>query len=159
MKGGDSKGVPYHKIWNYTHVLIPPKSINLSAKSFDDSYETDITRLLETEFGDNSIRQKKGLDFIIVHLGILEKILTAQPGKSKDNPEDMAALIKALKEAVKSDIETKVILTSGRAPSELPENISFISYSLLSQYLIEKRFKPLLSEIIYASRPKKLEHE
>lgn len=151
LEGGVTK--TYQEIWNYMHVYIPTKEdINLSIKTFEDDYAERIIRLIQNQFDEESIRQKTGLDFVIVHLGILEKILNTQKGKSKDKEGDISTLISQIANALNPS--ARVILTSGRAPSRLPSKISFLSYSLLSQYLIEYRFKLLLSEIVYASRPK-----
>jgi hypothetical protein len=50
--------------------------------------------------------------------------------------------------------KVRVVLTSGRGkPTNLPKGIPFISYSVLSQYLLEKRFKLFLTEMLYSAQP------
>ena len=147
----ENQTLAYQEIWNYMNVYIPTvDEIPLGIQTFNTNYEQRIIDLIKDQFDEHSPRQKSGIDFVIIHLGILEKILNVQVGKSKDRPEDLINLINNIANTLK----TEIILTSGRAQTNLPNNISFLGYSLISQYLIENRFKLYLSEIIYASRPK-----
>ncbi len=74
-------------------------------------------------------------------------------GRSKDDPRDIEWLLHEFSKYCQVP-KPRFILSSGRAPMELPENISYISYSILSQYLIENRFKYHLNEMLNAARPK-----
>lgn len=146
--------VSYRDIWNMMHVFIPKaeEDINLNAQTFDPEYQTKIQDLICSEFGSESQRQKKGLDYIIIHLGVIEKILAAKDGKSKDSQNDIEELLNYLRQTLEP--HAKIIITSGRAPQNIPDGIYFLSYAMLSQYVIERLSKPLLNELICSSRPK-----
>lgn len=122
-------------------------SINFNDPVFTDQHKESINRLI-IDIIQNS-GKIKGLDYIVIHLGIIEKILTFA-GKSK-NKEDVKSFIKDLQNTIPS--KTRIVITSGRGkPDNLPEDVPYISFSTLSQYAIETPFKPFLSQIIQNAR-------
>ncbi len=147
----------YRELWNNANVYIPGKDeLNLSAMKFEESYKTRIKDIICKQFGKNAERGCKYLDRLVIHLGIIEKILTATK-----NMEDVKGFLTQIKNYVfkyinEEKIPVKIIIISGRAPKDLPEDFSFLSYSVVSQYLIENRFKLHLNEILGAAHPKKL---
>lgn len=141
-------------LWDNVNVYLPSKSeINLQIKNYEADYDDKIKKIIQEQFitGD---RVCKGLDYIIIHLGVIEKILTAQ-NKDKKDKEDNPEKIELL-ENILFDLKIKphIVITSGRAPKNLPSCYSFITFSTTSQYLIENRLKYLLNEVLNASRPK-----
>jgi hypothetical protein len=91
----------------------------------------------------------KGLDCIVIHLGVIEKILTANKSpKKKENVRDFIIMLQN-----KLDSKTRIVITSGRGkPDNLPEQVPFVSFSTLSQYTIETPFKPFLNQILQNAR-------
>jgi hypothetical protein len=88
-------------------------------------------------------------------LGIIEKIMKSEgQGKARKNIGDFITCFK--KEAKKVfGHEPCVIITSGRGkPENVPGNIPFLSYSILSQFLIDNQSKSLLTQALYSARPK-----
>ena len=142
-------------IWNHVNVYIPSAekdNLNLGKKNFSATYKQQIRKIIEEQFGEQSFRKCKGIDFIVIHLGVIEKVLEQTPNKSKDNPNHIIEFVKDI--STYGGHKAEVILTSGRAPSNLSEEMSFLSYSVISQHLIENRFKVLLNEVLNAARPK-----
>ena len=120
--------------------------LNLNSPIFNNKHKVNIENLISYI----DIQPKvKGLDFIIIHLGVIEKVLTAN-GENK-NEEDVKKFILNLQNSIAT--KTRVIITSGRGkPDNLPRNVPFISFSALSQYAIETPFKPFLNQIIHNAR-------
>ncbi|WP_435623169.1 hypothetical protein [Flagellimonas sp.] len=145
--------ITYHQFWNNVNVYIPDatKDFDLSKKNYSDDYTKKIIALIKSQFIDHELRASKGIDFIVVHLGVLEKILMSEKHIFKKSKESILRKVNEIKDEFKN---VKIVVTSGRGqPSNLPDNIPFVSYSMLSQYLIENRFKLYLSELLYASKP------
>lgn len=122
------------------------EEINLNLQSFGTDYGTRINELIDKV---SKCGNTKKLDFIVIHLGIIEKILTVQNKKKEE--EDVKGFILTLQNRLDSKI--RIIITSGRGkPDNLPKDVPFISFSALSQYTIETPFKPFLNEIIQNTR-------
>lgn len=87
--------------------------------------------------------------FIVIHLGILEKILDNK--SDEKNPEIIEKIILELVPQVEN--KKKIIITSGRGkPNNLPSKYSFVPISLI-QNAIETTFdKHRLVQILYNSR-------
>lgn len=142
----------YRELWGYVNVVIPTKDdVNLLAKSYKKEYVNNIKELVKNNFLKSSSRICKGLDYVVIHLGVIEKLLSAQ-NKNKDDNKERKKLI----ESLFSDLEVKpkIVITSGRAPRDLPKEYSFITFSTCSNVLIESRLKYLLNEVLNSSRPK-----
>lgn len=144
---------PFQFWWNLQNVFIPPKTgengFNLSETTFRKNLDKRINSVLKSEFA-NGKRQINGIRWLVIHLGVIEKIASSN-NKEKDKNEHRLEIIESIHHGF-SDVE--VIITSGRAPKDLPDNVKYLSYSVISQYLIENRFKLLLNEVLNAARPK-----
>lgn len=141
-------------------------ALNLNATEFSDKYSEDLVRIIKHRFDtDWSVRnetkrnpneeQVKGLDYLVIHLGVVEKMMSKMRGLDKSKIGDIELFLnKLLKDA--NCENTKVILTSGRGPtvSTLPPNVAFLPYSVISQYLIENRLKYNLVEVLASARAK-----
>lgn len=147
----------YRELWDEANVIIPDDNdddaIKLSASVLQNELDKKLQKLIIKEFGDNSERKCKGLDYIIVHLGIIDRYLDKENKKKEDNRNRMDFL-NSLTEGLNLKKTPHLIIASGRAPEDLPEGVSFISYSTLSQYVIEDRFKYKLIEVLNSSRRK-----
>ena len=89
------------------------------------------------------------LDYLIVHLGVLEKLLGTTD------------FIK-LNSLYKSDFKTicngvKIIIISGRGkPHNIPEFERFLNYSQVAQYISDNQSKYLLTDLCYSARKPKI---
>jgi len=152
--------ISYYEYWNNVNVYIPTKEeLDLNRSSFkpnktdDENYISKIANIANREFNEEK-RLSKGVDFVLIHLGVIERILIAQ-NKEKGSKE-VEKIINSIKRKITDNNNVKFVIISGRGkPENVPNNIRFINYSIISQYLIENRFKLFLSEILYASKPKK----
>lgn len=146
--------ISYQEFWNNVNVYIPDaeKDIDLNAKNYGFDWTERIREIIKSQFVHHNERVPKKCDFIVIHLGVIEKLLLNESVSKSKTAINIANKI----EEIKRDFEeAKVIVTSGRGQPKnlLPPNIPFVSYSILSQYLIEKRFKLNLSELLYAAKP------
>ncbi len=151
----DFSSITYHEFWNMLNVYIPKakkdEEIDLNKKNYASNYTKRIIQLVKKQFDQHEERVCKGIDFIIIHLGVIEKILIAENRSSKKTKEE---ILKKVEEIRNSCDNVKIVITSGRGqPTNLPNDIPFVSYSMLSKYLIEKKFKLYLSELLYAAKP------
>ena len=147
----NGKQMPIREIWDLMQVYIPSSDehIDLGKKSYENDYVDRLEELIIREFHSNK-RAKSGLDYIIIHIGVMEKLLKLKGQTTNEiNLRKLAGEIRG-----KSPAKPEVIFTSGRAPVGLPTEYSFMSYSILSQYLIENRFKLHLNEGINSTKPK-----
>jgi hypothetical protein len=158
-------GVLFKELWDNVNVYIPEKDeIDLTAKNFSKNYINKINDVIADKFQQgnrikrdvdgqtkaNDKRTCNGLDFIVIHLGVIEKILKAQNNEKKDEAE----ISKFVSEIIKKYKNATVIITSGRGkPENLPIDIPYLGYSIISQYLIENRFKSLFTQTLYSARP------
>ena len=134
-------------LYEYGELFSPEKRyIDLSQQTYNPNYGESIEDLIESI---NLKPNLKGLDYIVIHLGVIEKILTANKlPKKKENVRDFVLLLQN-----KLSSKTRIVITSGRGkPDNLPEQVPFVSFSTLSQYTIETPFKPFLNQIIQNSR-------
>jgi hypothetical protein len=158
-------GFLFKELWDNVNVYIPEKDkteINLSEKNYANDYLKKIHSVISDKFFsgnrvknpiDNSgadVRKCKGIDFIVIHLGVIEKILKGK-GNDKKGATEIGQFVKELTNPYKG---ITVIITSGRGkPDNLPPDIPYLGYSIISQYLIENRFKSLFTQTLYSARP------
>jgi hypothetical protein len=167
----------YAHIWDDCNVYIPSPqikyffkknlydevSLDLNTKTFDKNYADTIRKIIINRFSTVKSNQKlcKGLDILVIHLGVVEKLMSLL-GKDKSNPMIIKEFLDDMITIEANDAygnpcnNTKIILVSGRGPiaGKLPKEISFLNYSILAQYLVEYRLKNLLTQVLYAARPK-----
>ena len=142
---------PYQYWWNLQNVFIPKRSdFNLSETTYPENLDKTINKTLKDEFLTGN-REIKGLKWLVIHLGVIEKIIAKKNDLRKDENNDRQKVIDKI---LDSFTDVQVIITSGRAPKDLSDKWSYLSYSVISQYLIENRFKLLLNEVLNAARPK-----
>jgi hypothetical protein len=90
----------------------------------------------------------------VIHLGIIEKLIASynrsiKTTYNKDEPTDIQNFIK---EKMKLDFNTTVIVSGRSKPSNLPKDIRYLNYSVISGCLINKQCKYSFAEAIYSSR-------
>ncbi|WP_291124931.1 hypothetical protein [Flavobacterium sp. UBA6031] len=131
----------------FSPIMKGDDELNLNNPRFEKGYSSKLTTFIKYIHKKTNI---KGIDFIVIHLGVIEKMLAVE-GEPKKK-ENILNFILNLQNGLGS-ANTRIIITSGRGkPDNLPEQVPFLSFSTLSQYTIETPFKPLLNEIINNAR-------
>jgi len=160
--------VSYAELYIASGVYVPPKGVfdfSKIAYKKDTKGQTPKNQILELLRNSSSVKFKKYLEcnldrvrFLVMHLGVLEKILVSEnarvsdPSKEKDIIEDLVNEFLASIPRSEGQ-EIKPIIISGRGlPPNLPGKIPFVNYSALSQYLIDNRNKYLLNDLLFSTR-------
>lgn len=135
--------------------------INLNQNAYKDScadiikYINSIVKHTET---DNKSLAREKADFLLIHLGIIEKLIEAHKQANSDKTYNKEADgVKQFIEEVllenEKNVATKIIIISGRGkPHNMPKNYLYLNFSLVSQYCIENRLKYLLNEVVFSSK-------
>ncbi len=128
------------------NIHIPDSNtIDLNQSSFKPDDECNLHKAVETIQTHSSL--KKGIDLIVIHLGVIERILEAA-NKLKGKREVLDFI-----RNLTSKFDTRVVITSGRGkPDNLPDEVPFLTYSALSHYAIETPFKAFLNQALQSSR-------
>jgi len=89
-------------------------------------------------------------------MGIIEKLIVfqnlVQSTYNKDDPADISKFIKDVFE-IKDAKYDSLIITSGRGkPQNLPDDVRYINFSVVSQYMITLRNKYAFTEALYSAR-------
>jgi hypothetical protein len=169
LKNVDRPDISYREIWQNVGCFIPLKvgdQIDLSSSDFSKTEKNIIKWIkglrrgkLKTEISKEKKiteienRTYKNIDTLIIHIGVIEKMLAAK-GKNKECPKKKKKLVHRL---LNGDFKNvNIILTSGRAPRKenLVPGFSFLTISIVSEYLINNRFKYNLNELCNLARPK-----
>ena len=124
-------------------LLIPKlKQVNLNTPDFTAESDNVSDNLK------NFIDENKDCDFIVIHLGVLEKLVS-----SESKEKNWQAIDSVLKTVLSSIDRNKIIITSGRGtPQNIPKDISFIPLSSVQSALETYKDKLLLTKLIYNSR-------
>jgi len=138
----------YSKVYHHIWISVPDKrAIDLKSQNFDDMINNTNDRITE-------YISKQGSNFVVIHLGIIEKLIASynrsiKTTYNKDEPTDIQNFIK---EKMKLDLNTTVIVSGRSKPSNLPKDIRYLNYSVISGCLINKQCKYSFAEAIYSSR-------
>lgn len=145
--------VELRKLFEKMNIVVPSSTnagLNLSAHSypFRENYISHISNFIDDAIKNNSGRSIKNIDFIVIHLGVIEKIMKAQ-----NMPKEETDIQKFYDELESIYPDSRIIITSGRGkPDNLPSDICFLGYSILSQYTLESRLKYFLVNALNSSR-------
>lgn len=144
---------PLKDYFEKQNLFIPEKDkCDLNQPSFGTLTEGDFKNGDQLTVSDNirsyiqnKLDKDNKVDFFVVHLGILEKMID----KNIDKKESIESLI----ENLFSKERNKLIITSGRGkPQNIPDDISYVPLALI-QNAVETLFdKYLLTKILYNSR-------
>lgn len=152
-----SKGgvpIPFTELFKKQNILIPDfTEANLNIPNFGKlSKEKGVLNSDADRIRKYIEDNKNACDFVVLHMGILEKVLPSGSDKSD------GAINKLLLELGFNSIEDrkKIVITSGRGkPDNIPEDLCFVSLAIL-QNAIETLFdKYLLVKLLYSSRKTK----
>lgn len=152
--GSQGEGILIRNLLEKVNVIVPhPKSngLDLNSSNFK-GYTKKLKQELRSIVDNIENKVIHGLDFVVIHLGVIEKILQSE-GRNKE-VKDVKDFIDELRNTHPELSLCKFVITSGRGrPDNLPEDIPFLGFSVLSQYCIENRFKSFLTQALYAARP------
>lgn len=157
--------IKYNELFLASGIYIPnPNDFNLSRISYKEvgkeSARIKLISLLKSKNKHILLKRKQRVlfnrvKFLVVHLGVLEKVLNADDERPTDlemEKKEISKLVIELRDALGGN-SIKAIVVSGRGiPPNLPDDIPFVNYSALSQYLIDSRNKILLNELLYSTR-------
>lgn len=155
--------VSYAKLFEAMNIFMPVKqpkkgsrhipdqplksdSLNIDLYNSDFSNYVDDNRVMSIkEAIEEWIKEYSSkLDYIIIHLGILEKMYST----------DKVKLMEMFCDKFKPKCaRTKIIIISGRGkPHNLPKGERFLNYSQVSQYISDGQSKHKLTDLCYSSR-------
>lgn len=149
-------------VFNRKKIYIPTQedSLNLMEQDFLGKVsEKRILTWIKKIYKKNNCQP---LDFLIIHIGIIEKL----SGSSNQHIKNFIQAIE--QKAVEKDNQKqqeiaandeyyigKVVLTSGRGnPHNIPKGVPFIPYSAVSRFLFEQPSKHHLTQILFAANMK-----
>jgi hypothetical protein len=143
--------IPYRCIYSMTNIVIPDASrVNLNKQNFItfENGEKSVKEELEDWFTDNI----PNLDALIIHLGVLEKVLKGEKNKNGESEDEK--MISYIKEKIKNfNTELILIITSGRGqPHNLPIDERFVNLSSVLDCLVENRSKYKLNNLVFSAR-------
>ena len=165
-------GIPYQVVYSHTNINIPnTEECNLNAQNFN-TIEKDIQpvfkSIIETfqSFVANHKTEKHF--FVVIHLGIIEKLISAykivsNKNYDKDKKEKTCEFVKEIllnmnkvyckeKEDL-SQYYDHIIVTSGRGtPQNIPQGVRYLNFSVISQYMITLRNKYAFTEALFSAR-------
>lgn len=160
------EGVKYIDIYRKTNIFVPEENeANLNLQNFDEEYNKIIsyifTRTEEHKKNDENFGNgldDKPCEFIVIHMGIIEKLISSHNKKKgtnfdKEKPEH---ILKFVKEVLLNNNEERydsIVITSGRGkPHNLPPDIRYLNFSVVSNYMITIRNKFAFTEALYSAR-------
>jgi hypothetical protein len=140
----------YSEIYEKTNIKVPDakNEANLNAQNFDNENFIKIVNFVKIDCN--------CCEFIVIHMGIIEKLIVfqnlVQSTYNKDDPADISKFIKDVFE-IKDAKYDSLIITSGRGkPQNLPDDVRYINFSVVSQYMITLRNKYAFTEALYSAR-------
>lgn len=136
-------------IYKKTNIYVPDDVVcNLGAQVYDSAFGA----ILKV-FADH-----RDASYFVIHLGVIEKLIESQNRRADVTIYDKEHEIKEFLEDIvcsnSNNIDyNKLVIISGRGrPHNLPANTRYLNYSIISQYMIDVRFKYLLSEAVFSAR-------
>lgn len=130
----------YRHLLELMKIYIPDsqKIINLNNQHFAPA---DEARLLNDFLG----REISRKEILVVHLGIIEKLLKVFGHDSKER-------IKNWITERESEFKSVIVISGRGKPPNLPEDTKFLHYSLITRYIFEERSKLHLCKVLKSAR-------
>ena len=122
------------------NIIIPEATdINLNKNNFNESEDSSVKKKVNRWIKEN----KKKLDYIVIHQGVIEKTVGSTDVK----------VIKEFVDEYNNNAKATLIIISGRGkPSNLPQDIFYLPFSLVNQYVIPYRSKVYLYKLLQSAR-------
>jgi hypothetical protein len=145
---GKYNNIPIKLLYESTGIIVPSQdNINLNKQSFSENFNEILTYIAD---------QSENFDFCVFHLGIIEKIMKCYASKEGYDKNSKESVTKFILDKICEDGQTSydsIVLTSGRGvPDNLPMDIRFLNFSIVSQYLVELRNKFAFTQAIFSAR-------
>ncbi len=140
-----NKEIPFYEVFKRMRIHIPDikKDLNLSQQSFNKIFKDDVVKWI------NNLDNSEKLDFLVMHLGLIEKLL------DDPNNKDSSEIKKYIDKLRVQNTDLKIIIVSGRGePHNLPDNELFMNYSMIPIYLFEYRSKYHFNKLLFSGRRK-----
>lgn len=152
-------GVPYNILYQNTNITVPaPGTCNLNEQSFYSPQKSEYKKIIDIVQSFIKTHKNDKLFFIVIHLGIIEKLIRAHnqiecEKYDKDDGTSMQKFITTVLLPEGGSYLDNIIITSGRGtPHNIPDNIRYLNYSVISQYMITLRNKFAFTEVLYCAR-------
>lgn len=161
--------IQYIDLLYATHVIIPysgsnefkflrktqeSEQFNLNAKDFTpirDKIIIYLRSIIKTT--DSHSHTKAKADFLLLHLGVVEKLISSDSDKTYDKEKQIKEFIQNEILEGKKNVDTKIIFISGRGkPHNLPEDFLYLNFSIVAQYCIENRLKYYLNDVVHSAK-------
>lgn len=136
-------------------VILPPMEIDLNAKSFESKIEgNENGKAIKQQLNEWCQEQAKKCNFLVIHIGLIERLLELDTVKDENKQKKIEEYLSYLRKT--QGRKARFIITSGRGqPESLPKGERFIHYSNIAQYVIEKRSKFHLIQLLMSARETK----
>lgn len=147
-KDGSIIDISFNDIHRFANIVIPPVDI-IDLNNVDFTLiDVKTKKSGKTNFEMWLSEKCKQFDFVVIHLGIIEKLLKGF-GKDYINIQNYIS-----KEIKRHNEDVEIIVISGRGkPHNLPKEQKFMNYSVISDCLIEDRsIYKFVNNIIAAKR-------
>ena len=131
------------KLSNVYSPLDNTDRINLNAEVFDESLKNKLKTFAEEVFNSESANLK--LNFLIIHLGVLEKFTS---------DKSIESINSIIQEIIPTCIDSSqiIVISERGTPDNLKESYRFLHFSNVAKYLIEEKSKLGLVNAIFNSR-------
>ncbi|MDR2385527.1 MAG: hypothetical protein LBD80_07720 [Tannerella sp.] len=175
IKLGNPEHIDYYTLYQFNNIFVPVTKeyklqeykcsssvkaqsvyhselkINLNEQNFDNNY-SDIIKYINEDI--------KNTDFVVIHLSILEKMIKSYKGAHYDDTDKKGVenfirdiVFKEVAITDKQDYYDRIVVISGRGkPNNLPDNIRYLNFSVVQQYMTDRQHKFPLTEAIYSAR-------
>lgn len=161
-KPENGNDIPFKEIYLTTGIIVPDKKsdIDLSKQTYGNDARANIISFLN-KVKQEELKKRNGnipanrIKFIVVHLGVLEKILSVEGKRKADSKEEQLEIENLITDFLQvfNNAKIKPVLVSGRGlPANAPRKFSFVNFSALAQHSIDSRNKFMLNELLYAAR-------
>jgi hypothetical protein len=147
-KDRNQQVIHYSKVYDHIFISVPDKElIDLKSQNFDSMINENKDKI--TDYINNI-----GSKFVVIHLGIIEKLIASynRIKNTSYNKNESTDIQKFIIEKMNLDLNATVIVSGRSRPSNLPKDIRYLNYSVISGCLISKQCKYSFAEAIYSSR-------
>ena len=136
-KASDPDDILYFEYFKKMNIIIPIIDIDLADSNYSPSLKQNILDWIKKE--------SQLLDFIFLHMGILEKLC--------GNTKETSIMEYFNKEILRNCKDCKVIIISGRGrPHNIPSNTRFLNYSQVAAYLCDNQSRYMLNDLCDSAR-------
>lgn len=131
------------KVLNDMKIFVPSVNGDEGFDLYANSFQVESnSKTIAKKIRDWLEKYKNKYDYLIIHQGIIEKTL------NKTDQKDIEGFIEEFNEC-----KAQIIIISGRGkPSNLPNNVLYLPFSLVNQYVMTYRSKIYLYKLLISAR-------